>query len=63
LGNRDSWCVRGITQRQLRTIIAFAERYKWDLSFCPLPMTGNEIYYMPISVEMVKMHYIWDMPK
>lgn len=59
LPDKECWCVRGISQRQLRMLIEMAEMFKWKMSFCPVPIKDDNVLLMPIDLDTLKQHYIW----
>ncbi len=59
LPDKEYWCVRGLSQQNLRALIELAERFKWKVSYCPLPIEKGEILLMSIDLSILKEHYIW----
>lgn len=58
LPDKENWCVRGITQHQLRGLIKFVEAYGWKLSLCFVPIDKGEIQLISLDVDTIKKHYI-----
>lgn len=59
LPDKERWCVRGLSQRNLRALIEFAEKFNWQISFCPLPIEEGEIQLISIELSILREHYIW----
>ncbi len=59
LPDKERWCVRGLSQRNLRALIELADKFKWPISLCPLPCNDSQLILLSIELDILKEHYLW----
>lgn len=57
LPDKNDWCVRGLSQRQFKTMLDMADKFNWNIVFSPIPMQEGKIAFVQISKKLLREHY------